>query len=139
MAAPQAKTIKDLNGIRPIDSSGSVLQAQGIRYLTRKGVALAAIHRIIKQYEAAPTAPSSNTSKATCIESTPTASSPKSTKETRYLMTNSAITDWPSGSMKGHTQRVYLDEIKDATLNLVLSYTDGQKAQARCVYDYQLE
>ncbi|UPK96406.1 hypothetical protein LCI18_007341 [Fusarium solani-melongenae] len=189
MAAPQTKSTKDLNGNWVMnkdlsDSSDPILKLQGIGYLTRKGVGLAAIHLNIKQYEGVPITPSASTCKVTCIEFTQTASGLKSTEEVRYLDNEFRDQhDWLFGTVKVQARWVGLEDIDDVFLkegflvegegkNLVLSHAvsqgkgwtatqvwgfqvvederrycmrvvviseDGQKAQARFVYDYQSE
>jgi hypothetical protein len=164
------------------DSPEPILRAQGIGYLTRKGVSLAAIHLNIKQYEHVPT--SSTTGEVTCIESTQTASGLKSTKEIRYLDNEFRNHyDWLFGTVKAQARWVALEGIEDAVLKegwlvegegngfvfchavsqengwtatqiwgfqvvegerrycmrVAVTSKGGQKAQARFVYDYQLE
>ncbi|EXK25523.1 hypothetical protein FOXG_11946 [Fusarium oxysporum f. sp. lycopersici 4287] len=120
MAAPQAKTTKDLNGNWVMnkglsDSPDPILRAQGIGYLTRKGVNLATIHLKIKQYEHVHT--SSTTGIVTCIESTQTASGLKSTKEIRYLDNEFRDHyDWLFGTVKAQARWVALEDIEDAVL-----------------------
>ncbi|KAL2687965.1 hypothetical protein Neosp_005535 [[Neocosmospora] mangrovei] len=189
MAAPQAKSTKDLNGNWVMnkdlsDSSDPILKVQGIGYLPRKGVGLATINLNIKQYEAVPITSSSRAGKVTCIESTQTASGLKSTKEVRYLDNEFRDHhDWLFGMLKVQARWIGPEDIDDPFLkegflvegerkNLVLSHAvsqgdgwtatqvwgfqmvdderrycmrvvvvskDGQKAQARFVYDYQQE
>ncbi|KAM5364240.1 hypothetical protein ACJZ2D_011618 [Fusarium nematophilum] len=173
MAAPPAKTTNDLNGNWIMnkalsDSSDPILQAQGIGYLTRKGVGLATIHLSINQHDAVPTEPRSSTTEVSYIETTQTASGLSSTKEIRYLdNVFRDHSDWLFGKVMAQARWVNVEDIEEASLkegwlvegrgkNLVLSYSmvegerrycmrvmviskDKKKAQARFVYDYQLE
>ncbi|ODA81994.1 hypothetical protein RJ55_00499 [Drechmeria coniospora] len=119
MAAPESKSIKDLNGKWTLnkdlsDSADPGLQIQGLGYFLRKGIGMASITITIKQYEGPPKAPSTADGNFTHIDLESNASGLSSTSEFRCLDgVCREHTDWIFGKVKGQSGWVSVDELDD--------------------------
>jgi len=145
MAAPQTKTIKDLNGkwvmvclpsrASPLSShkptntpmqnktqSTSVepgLALQGVGWVTRKAVSMATLTLHVKQYNAPPSPPADPSSAEVThieIEQTGTGGLKGSTEKRCLDYTFREHSDWLFGSVRGQSRWIAPGEIHDAYL-----------------------
>ncbi|KAH7124651.1 hypothetical protein EDB81DRAFT_911693 [Dactylonectria macrodidyma] len=122
MAAPTEKTSKNLSGKWVMnndlsDSPEPVLQLQGIGYLIRKAVVLASITLELKQYDAQPTPPSTETGHVTHIDTQQMVPGLKPTQEKRCLDNEFRDNnDWLFGIVKTRARWVRLEDIDDEFL-----------------------
>ncbi|KJZ72334.1 hypothetical protein HIM_08260 [Hirsutella minnesotensis 3608] len=138
MAAPANKTIKDLSGKWVLnknlsDNPDKGLSLQGIGYLTRKAMGLASVTIVIKQYEGAPTPPSTAGGTVTRIDIEQSAG-PSTTKDDRCLDDlPRSYSHWLFGDVEGRSRWAKVADIDDAYLKkgwegdeLVLSHLSNK-------------
>ncbi|KAM0278023.1 hypothetical protein ACHAQH_005392 [Verticillium albo-atrum] len=123
MAAPAEKTINNLTGKWVMnktlsDSPEPALALQGVSWMLRKGIGLATVTLNIKQYDGAPSPPSTASEPATHIDISQTATGGiKGTTENRCLdMEFREHSDWLFGNCRGQSDWRSAEEIEDAHL-----------------------